>query len=459
MKVGPLFLLIFVLLLIFPAAAQSDCPALVQRALESVDSACQFLQRNQACYGHIQLKATLRAAAQEFVFESAGDIIEVDWLEKLELSALNDVEGLWGIALLRLQANLPDTLPGQNITLLVFGDVQLQNEARPFTKIQMRTSTQANVRARPSTESSVLRSFAPDVIVTATGRLADNSWIRVQIPGNPRGGWVSSALVTSAADLNTLNVVEAAESALSPMQAFTFQSGVGSGVCAEVPPSGILVQTPSRQTGKVTFSANGVQIQLGSTIFLQAQDGDSMIVTVIEGQASLTSAGSTQVVPEGTYSTIPLDNAGKASGAPSYPAPYNPTALAALPLDVGLLEPVELAEAPSEAELAAAIDQSVANLAGQPDASTRGARTSTEPDCDAQALLPVVHLYAVPSRDSEVIMELYQGAAIVVSGFTTIGWIRGGPVDGVVGNPLTWIPADEVQLLGACQSPPLLTNP
>ena len=28
---------------------------------------------------------------------------------------------------MKLQANLPDSLPGQNVTFLMFGDVQIQN--------------------------------------------------------------------------------------------------------------------------------------------------------------------------------------------------------------------------------------------------------------------------------------------------------------------------------------------
>ena len=32
---------------------------------------------------------------------------------------------------MRLQANIPDTLPGQSVSFLVFGDVQLENKVTP----------------------------------------------------------------------------------------------------------------------------------------------------------------------------------------------------------------------------------------------------------------------------------------------------------------------------------------
>ena len=40
---------------------------------------------------------------------------------------LNRQTGTWGLSLLKLQANLPDTNPGQNVTFLVFGDTSVDN--------------------------------------------------------------------------------------------------------------------------------------------------------------------------------------------------------------------------------------------------------------------------------------------------------------------------------------------
>jgi hypothetical protein len=38
---------------------------------------------------------------------------------------MDEEEGTWGVAVLQVQANLPDTLPGQNVTMLLFGDVEI----------------------------------------------------------------------------------------------------------------------------------------------------------------------------------------------------------------------------------------------------------------------------------------------------------------------------------------------
>jgi hypothetical protein len=38
---------------------------------------------------------------------------------------MDEDAGTWGVAVLQVQANLPDTVPGQNVTMLLFGDVEI----------------------------------------------------------------------------------------------------------------------------------------------------------------------------------------------------------------------------------------------------------------------------------------------------------------------------------------------
>jgi hypothetical protein len=108
-------------------AAQADCPTIVQHALETASSACEATGRNQACYGNITLSAVPRSGASNFVFEKAGDVVNVADVESLTLTSLDAATEQWGVALLKIQANIPDTLPGQNVTMLLFGDVQIED--------------------------------------------------------------------------------------------------------------------------------------------------------------------------------------------------------------------------------------------------------------------------------------------------------------------------------------------
>jgi len=138
MRYIPRTLIFGLLLCVAPALAlaQADCPAIVQTALDAADVLCQTTGRNQACYGNIDISAQAQADAQNFHFQVVGDVVNVADLQTLRLSPMNEQTGAWGVALLRLQANLPDTLPGQNVTFLLFGDVEISNAVDPSDSTQ-----------------------------------------------------------------------------------------------------------------------------------------------------------------------------------------------------------------------------------------------------------------------------------------------------------------------------------
>ena len=56
-----------------------------------------------------------------------GDIIGVNQIESISASVLNPAMNEWGIAILRVISNLPRSLPGETITMVVFGNTTLEN--------------------------------------------------------------------------------------------------------------------------------------------------------------------------------------------------------------------------------------------------------------------------------------------------------------------------------------------
>lgn len=349
MKYAHLSVLLLVLLCFSSVMAQDEtCSALVQQAISAVENACADTGRNQACYGNISLIATPREGAQNFIFEQQGDLVNVADLQTLRLQSLDPAENIWGIALMKLQANLPDTLPGQNVTFLMFGDVEIQNAVEPSPELATMEITSGggiNVRGGPSTNHPVIGSLTRGETVVANGRNEDGSWLRIQVPDSDALGWVFAELVTTEGDADTLSVVDAADTTVpfTPMQAFYFSTGVGETDCAEAPGDGILIQTPEG-AGKITLRANDVDIQLASTAYLQAQPGETMTVSVVEGQAQVSAAGTTVTVPAGAKVDIPIDEDLKAAGEPSDPVPYDDAALASLPVNI---LPEEIAVAPA----------------------------------------------------------------------------------------------------------------
>lgn len=119
-----------------PTVSTEACSALVETALAAVDASCQSTGRNQVCYGNILLHAVPREGIAALAFERPGDIANLDDIRTVELSPLNTITHEWGVALMKLQANLPDSLPGQNVTFLLFGDVELENVTEEGANVQ-----------------------------------------------------------------------------------------------------------------------------------------------------------------------------------------------------------------------------------------------------------------------------------------------------------------------------------
>ena len=250
-KIGIFTKLIFLLFGVFVAPGlallqATDCPQIVETALNAADEFCAETGRNEACYGHIALTADLRGDIGDFAFDQPGDMVNVASLDSLRLDPMNVATGEWGVGLMKLQANLPDTLPGQNVTFLMFGDVEIHN-------------------AVPS-------------------------------DGSP----------------NT---------ELHAMQAFRLRTGIGDAPCEGAPQSGLVVQTP-QGAGSVVFNINGVDVEMGSTVFFQADVEEGMTVSTLEGAANVSAELGSQPILAGTWARIPLDESLQPSRAPGWPRPY-----------------------------------------------------------------------------------------------------------------------------------------
>ena len=117
-----------------PLAAQGDddaCPALVATALEAVGDNCADLARNQACYGHAQVRAAFWQPRVDLRFRQPADRVPLLDLRSISTAPLDPLAGTWGLATLHAQANLPQTLPGQAVTFLLMGDATLENAVPP----------------------------------------------------------------------------------------------------------------------------------------------------------------------------------------------------------------------------------------------------------------------------------------------------------------------------------------
>jgi hypothetical protein len=198
-----------------------SCPEIVQTALDLTEQRCSATGRNEACYGNALLQAQPQPGSNNFVFEESGDIVPVSDLQSLRMSAMDISHGLWGVALMRLQASIAEDEPNQNVTMLLFGDVQLQNQVSHPIPVAV-THDRAIVFSGPSLASFRIAQIPAGRTLMATGRSRDGLWLRVRLTDAYARTWISAADVRAAEgspDLSTLTVVNGSTPDYAPMQA------------------------------------------------------------------------------------------------------------------------------------------------------------------------------------------------------------------------------------------------
>jgi hypothetical protein len=126
-----------------------------------------------------------------------------------------------------------------------------------------------------------------------------------------------------------LPVIDPNAPPFSPMQAFYVRPQFSGVQCSDAP-NGVLVQSPDNV--KVQLTVNEVQIQLGSTVFIEMEAGGAMDINDIEGDVQVQAGGITVDVPSGYRTRIPLDASQHPTGTPSQAEPLDAAALAALPI-------------------------------------------------------------------------------------------------------------------------------
>ncbi len=113
------------------AVAAVACDVVIQHAINRIDEVCAGTGRNQACYGHDQVIAWLQPGASG-IFQNPSDLINLVDLSRLDTGPYNPDGDQWGIVLLRVQADLPDTLPGQAITFIAYGSATIEDAGGPM---------------------------------------------------------------------------------------------------------------------------------------------------------------------------------------------------------------------------------------------------------------------------------------------------------------------------------------
>lgn len=328
MVLGFLFITPFVAL-----TQGSDCTTFVKQALEATDKVCTDTGRNEACYGHISLDAQPQAQDPTFKFDAVGDKVDVARVSRLRLSPMDVKTDVWGVALLKVQADIPNNMPNTNVSVLVFGDVELENAIPDpvILDVEVAGPSNANIRRQPSNRAFVISSLEPTTKVQAKGRSKDGAWLYIGLPEGQGSGWVRRSLMKSTEDLTKLKELDPSLTSYGPMQAFYLQNGKQQTSCEKVPNDGILIQTPEG-VAQVQLWINEVKIKLGSTAFIQASPDKTMSITTLEGAAHVEALGVEQVAVAGTTVTVKVDENLQPVAPPSLPHAYKSNEVKTLPV-------------------------------------------------------------------------------------------------------------------------------
>lgn len=278
------------------------CPALVDRAFMALGEQCDAMDRNSACYGYNRVDATFREAIPEDFFTQPGDKTELTVLETIHTYGLDEAFERWGIALMRVQANIPNTLPGQAVVFMLLGESAAENAVMPEDAllpsdqtVDVQALVRANLRSAPTTGANVVHVAETGTVLTADALFNDLNWLRIVFDDAP--AWVNREVVGYVPAIDELPVIT--PETRTPMQAFYFTTNIAQSDCGLAPDT-LLIQGP--ETMKINLEANQASIEIGSTVLLNLVDEDVMQIRVLDGEANLNNL----LVPEGFKAFAPL---------------------------------------------------------------------------------------------------------------------------------------------------------
>lgn len=288
----------------FIQAQGSTCEPVVARALEAIGQNCDGLPRNSACYGYTQVDAQFTRVGLEEAFRQPADRTELASIQRIQTSPLNFELDEWGIAVLNVQANLPQILPGQSVTFLLIGEVSLENQAvlqGPVFPVIVTTSRPADLRLEAAETAEILLTIPAQTAVAAYATTSDGTWIRVG--HEDVYGWLPRMAFSGSEQARLENQLPIEDGgAPQPMQAFTVRTGLGGVQCAEAPPSLMVMQGP--QNVRINLTVNGAAVEIASTILLFQTAPDILRLVTADGTAQFENGDE---VPRGWLAEMPID--------------------------------------------------------------------------------------------------------------------------------------------------------
>ena len=269
------------------AATAQDllCNETVDNALWSIRQNCADLERDSLCYSHPQVVAEFADDALIESFDVPSQRASVFGLSSVRSSGLELKRDHWGIALMNLGANFPQTYQGPGIIVMLAGDAEVLNEIDPanVVKIGEPLSTAALVNTtrfkNPGLIPEPLGTVAADEILLVDAYDNTGEWLRVVTDGSI--SWVELENVARLNAMVTLPMIGIG--AAFPLQALSLSTGTEYPQCQQAEPM-VAIQTP--EDLPVNLTVNGVDIHIGSMVTFQQVHRNALSLTVHRGKVT-----------------------------------------------------------------------------------------------------------------------------------------------------------------------------
>jgi hypothetical protein len=151
----------------------------------------------------------------------------------------------------------------------------------------------------PVGDIRTIRTFGLDEKAGTWGIVVMN--VLANLPGTLPGQGIKFILY---GDVALKNVSGQGTPEVGPMQAFYFTTNPFKPGCKQAPADSLVIQSPKGY--RVTLNANGMDLDVGSSVVLSAQRGKRMTMTTLQGKVYATYKGKKQVIPQGFEASVGL---------------------------------------------------------------------------------------------------------------------------------------------------------
>ena len=271
------------------ATQAQSCSETVQAAIEAVARNCADLARDSVCNAYPPASASAFDDAA-VTFDQAGQRASALDLHSVSTGALDADANHWGIAVLHLSANLPQTYAGPGLLIMLAGEAAVVNQVAPDAAMAIHAPVgtaaleDATLYRRPGVIPEAVGEVAADDLLLVDAYEDTGQWLRVVNEGAIR--WIEADKVARLQALEGLPKLGLG--ATFAWQALSIATGADYPECAEAEPW-IAIQTPPDMG--VSLTLNGVDIRLDSMVTLQQVHSKALSMTAHRGKATTVFGG------------------------------------------------------------------------------------------------------------------------------------------------------------------------